>query len=58
MEIHGTERIFYKSVLDTTDKGGDGEIFITEGHCRFHQFRTLTQSQTVTSGFTEVNLAF
>lgn len=32
MEIHGTERIFYKSVLDTTDKGGDGEIFITEGH--------------------------
>lgn len=57
MEIHRTETIFYKPVVDTIDKGGDREIFITESG-RFYQFPKLTQSQTVTSGFTEVNLAF
>lgn len=54
MEIHRPETIFYKPVSDTTDKGGDGGVFITEGH-RFHQFPKLTQSQSVTSGFTEVD---
>lgn len=52
MENHRIETIFYKPVLDASDKGRDGEIFITEGH-RFHQFLKLTQSQTVTSGFTK-----
>lgn len=57
MEVCRSEITFYKPVLDTSDKEGDEERFITEGH-RCQQLPKTERKSDIISGFTEVILAF